>query len=198
MLKAAALLIFIKNPQLGHVKTRLAKSLGDVKALQIYQALLQHTRQITRQIDATRYLYYSQFIDQQDDWPAAQFHKSLQQKGNLGAKMKHAFEEALEKHERVIIIGSDCASLTAELLRQAFEQLKTHDFVIGPAMDGGYYLLGMQQLSVQLFDSIPWSTEEVLNSTLQRVQQAGKNYFLLPELSDIDYEADWLKYGWQL
>ena len=96
-IKSKALIIFIRNPELGKVKTRLARKLGDEKALQIYKALLQHTRQQVKEVDAGRLLFYSEKIASNDDWLAAQFEKHLQYEGNLGERMHHAFKQALEK-----------------------------------------------------------------------------------------------------
>ena len=199
MKDSPALLIFIKNPKLGHVKTRLAQSVGNARALQIYQALLAHTRQISLQLNVERYLFYSQFVDEQDEWPEKHFNKLLQQaETDLGGKMSTAFELVLSKHPVAIIIGSDCASLDSTLLEVAFEKLKEYPYVIGPASDGGYYLLGMRQSSPHLFKDMHWSTDSVLPVTLERITQSGSTHFLLPELSDIDYEEDWQRFGWEL
>lgn len=112
--------------------------------------------------------------------------------------MTNAFQQICQTHRKVIIIGSDCATLTVEIVNQAFEKLETSSFVIGPALDGGYYLLGMSQFSPAVFENITWSTSEVLPKTIEIIESLGKKYFLLPELSDIDREEDWLKYGWEI
>lgn len=193
-----ALIIFIKNPEKGKVKTRLASTVGDDQALKIYKALMGHTRNLASQTEAVRYLFYSQFINSKDDWSEDQFVKNLQIDGDLGTKMATAFQTVLSKHSKAIIIGSDCASLSKEIIQTAIQALDDHDFVIGPALDGGYYLLGMGQFEARLFDDIPWSTERVAQITQERIKGLGKSYFLLPALSDIDYEEDWNKYGWDL
>lgn len=191
------LLIFIKNPIKGKAKTRLAATLGDDEALRIYKELLKHTRQIATMLEVNRYLFYGFFIDDNDDWSNDDFQKFLQIEGNLGDKMKDGFETAFnDGNEKVIIIGSDCASLTPDLVFDAFQLLDEHDFVIGPADDGGYYLLGMRNFEPTVFDHVAWSTEEVLNQTIQNIKALNKNYALLTVLSDIDYEEDWKKYGW--
>lgn len=193
-----ALLIFIKNPQLGKVKTRLAATEGDERALHIYRELLRHTREVTRQAAATRYLYYSQHIDEQDDWQASDFTKRVQAPGDLGHRMASAFEEVLAQHDRAVIVGSDCAQLRIEHVQQAFEALDSYDVVLGPADDGGYYLLGMKTLHRELFEGIDWSTDAVADQTRRAV--ANKSLILteLPTLSDIDYIEDWEKHGWEL
>lgn len=193
-----ALIVFIKNPELGKVKTRLAKTLGDEKALAIYQALLKHTRETALQLDVSRMLYYSSFIPEEDEWSEEDFQKYIQYGEVLGERMYYAFEDALTVHDKAVIIGSDCASLTPEIVQEAFDQLDRFPFVIGPAQDGGYYLLGMKRLQIELFTQIPWSTEQVFPETMARINALGKMAYQLPELSDIDLEEDWQKYGWEI
>ena len=161
-ISSKALIIFIKNPEKGKVKTRLAKTVGDDKALQIYLALMEHTRAIALSVEAQRYLFYSQSIGEQDDWSDQQFIKKIQASGDLGQRMEQAFSKALAENEKVLIIGSDCASLIATIVEQAFVALDDHDYVLGPAMDGGYYLLGMKKPSAFLFDQMPWNFVERL------------------------------------
>lgn len=193
-----ALIIFIRNPELGKAKTRLAKSLGDEKTLQIYEALLGHTRKIALELDVSRWLFYSHFIDTEDDWSNTAFEKQLQIDGDLGQKIHFGFEQAFREHDKVLIIGSDCASLTAQIVQDGFDALDRNDFVLGPALDGGYYLLGMRQFTPSLFQDIPWSTDEVAQLTLAKMKAMGASCHLLPPLSDIDYAEDWEKYGWEL
>lgn len=193
-----ALIIFIKNPEKGKVKTRLAKTMGDDKALAIYIALMEHTRKIAEALPVNRHLFYSETISETDNWKRYKFHKSLQIKAGLGEKMSHAFQQTFQQNEKVVIIGSDCASLTPEIVQEAFDQLDKFPFVIGPAMDGGYYLIGMNQYSPEVFRDIEWSTASVFPSTIERIKKLDKRYHLLPTLSDIDFEEDWVKYGWDL
>lgn len=193
-----ALIIFVKNPEKGKVKTRLASTMGDDMALKIYLALMEHTRNIASQLDTNRLLFYSQSIPPQDEWPNDQFQKFLQSSGDLGDRIQHAFKQAFQSYKKVVIIGSDCASLNQRIVKQAYDQLDKFPFVVGPAKDGGYYLLGMNQFAPTLFQDIEWSTDKVLKATLNKVAQLKKAVYLLPELSDIDYEADWAAYGWDL
>ncbi len=196
--KSAAIIIFIKNAEKGKVKTRLASTLGDDKALQIYKALLGHTRKTVLSIPVERLLYYSSYINFDDEWPSAEFHKYLQPSGDLGERITYAFEKTFKSFDNVIIVGSDCPTLSTKILTEAFEQLQHHNFVIGPAQDGGYYLLGMRQFSPSLFENIEWSTESVLPNTIRAIEKLDASYHLLPELSDVDYEEDWEKWGWDL
>lgn len=182
---------------LGKAKTRLAATVGEERALAIYKELLRHTREIATQTEAKRLLFYSHFIDEKDEWSAGDFQKYLQIDGDLGEKMGEGFQIAFgQKASKVIIMGSDCASLTPEIASQAFEVLDNHDFVIGPADDGGYYLIGMKTFSPTIFENIDWSTELVFSQTVKAIQQLNRTYGTLPTLSDIDYEEDWIKHGW--
>jgi rSAM/selenodomain-associated transferase 1 len=191
------LLIFIKNPIKGKAKTRLAATVGDDEALRIYLELLKHTRNIATKIDAHRNLFYSHFIDNNDEWNHSDFDKQLQIEGDLGEKMATGFQTAFEKGAtKAVIVGSDCASLTKAIVDSAFAKLETNDFVIGPAEDGGYYLIGMRTFTPNVFQNIVWSTEQVLPQTIAIITNKNKSYALLPTLSDIDYEEDWVKYGW--
>lgn len=186
------LLIFIRNPQLGKVKTRLARTVGDAEALRIYRILLEKTRTAALGVQAERWLFYSDFIEKNDGWPDSDFSKKIQTNGDLGERMEQAFRTAFEEGaKKVIIIGSDCPQLTDEMLQMAFDELDKADFVLGPVPDGGYYLLGMKKLEPSVFHDIEWSTETVKTRTLEKIQAAGKSCALLPVLSDVDTEEDW-------
>ena len=116
----------------------------------------------------------------------------------MGERMSHSFEIALQQARSALIVGSDIAQLSARIMEDAFRQLQTHDFVIGPAVDGGYYLLGMKAPTPTLFEGIEWSTPTVFAETVAIIEGMGKTYALAPELSDIDYAEDWERYGWGL
>lgn len=188
------LLIFIRNPQLGKVKTRLAQTLGDEEALRIYHILLEKTRLAALGSAAQRRLFYSDAVTSGDGWSESDFEKSVQHGGDLGARMADAFQRAFAAGAaRVLIIGSDCPELTGMLLDDAFACLHRDDFVLGPAPDGGYYLLGMRAFEPSVFEGIAWSTESVCAATLEKIRILGKTCALLPELSDVDTETDWRK-----
>ena len=193
-----ALIIFVKNPELGHVKTRIAKTAGNKRALQIYIELMKHTRKIATAIDTSRLLFYSQEINRADDWSNDDFQKHLQVETDLGGRMSAAFAEGFKTHEKVVIIGSDCASLTPAIVQEAFEALDKNDFVVGPTFDGGYYLLGMRRFQPSVFENVEWSTESVFPTTIERINVLGASYHLTERLSDIDFEEDWNKYGWEI
>jgi len=187
-----ALIVFIKNAEKGKVKTRLAATIGDEKALEIYQELLAHTRHVSANTKVDCLLFYSNYIEAEDAWDAERFRKFVQVGADLGERMKGAFELAFERYgyEQVAIIGSDCAELSEDTITAAFEKLEYHEVVIGPSTDGGYYLLGMNNLFKSVFDNKHWSTSSVLEDTLVDIKNAGLTYYLLPELTDIDTEED--------
>ncbi len=181
---------------LGKVKTRLAATVGNDEALSIYQLLLYYTRQLTLQVKAARFLFYSDCIEEKDDWKATHFIKKVQHGNDLGDRMFHAFEEGLMTHDKAVIIGSDCATLSLEIIESAYTALDTHDVVIGPATDGGYYLLGLKKANPMLFETIFWSSDQVLAQTIERIHTQNLSYYLLPMLSDVDTEEDWKAVGW--
>lgn len=190
------LLIFIKNPEPGKVKTRLANSLGDQKALEIYHKLLKLTRTVTSNIDCSRQLWYSEYIDTDDEWDEARYDKRLQSGSDLGERMKQAFASAFkEGFGRAVIIGSDCAQLAPHHLRMAFKGLDDHDIVIGPSRDRGYYLLGMKRLHPRLFEDNEWGRSSVLEDTLSQAKELQLSVDKLPLLNDIDTEKDMIESG---
>lgn len=196
----AALLLFIKNPIAGKTKTRLAADVGDEMALKMYHVLTDWTReQATGLSGIHRYLWYSNEATTNDAWPAADFDKHVQVGPGLGERMEHALAHAFAAgHDRAVIIGSDCPGITTKYLEEAFSALDNNDIVIGPALDGGYTLLGMRSLQTSLLRDMEWSTESVLPVTLERAATAGLSVHKLMPLSDVDYLEDWLGYGWPL
>ena len=187
------LIIFIKNPEIGKVKTRLAKTIGNEKALEVYQLLQEKTKEVSLGVNARRFLFYSENIAQNDQWSNQDFEKLLQADGNLGERMIDAFRAAFAAgKEKAIIIGSDCFDITPELIELAYQKLNNADVVIGPANDGGYYLIGMKKMQQDIFQNIEWSTETVFENTINKVVQKGRSYEVLPTLIDIDTEEDLL------
>ena len=184
-----ALIIFTKNPELGKVKTRLAKTVGDQNALEIYKLLLQHTMEITKNLKVDKYVFYSENIHKKDIWNPDIFRKKLQSGNDLGERMSNAFSEVFSMgYEMAIIIGSDMFDMKTQDLEIAFETLQNHSFVIGPAVDGGYYLLGMKEPNPNIFRDKKWSSDTVLKETLDDLIQ--QDYILLKERNDIDHYED--------
>ena len=189
-------IVFVKNPELGKVKTRLAATVGDKEALSIYHKLLEYTRGVLLDLEETqRFVFYSSFIDDGDDWSNANFHKYIQEGLDLGQRMSTAFKLIFEKCDKVVIIGSDCTQLKSSHINSAFDFLESKDMVIGPSHDGGYYLLGLNKHNPFLFQNIEWSSASVLKETLDKADHLNLQYTMLEELSDIDNEEDWRRYG---
>lgn len=183
------LLIFTRNPELGKVKTRLAKTIGDESALNIYKFLLNHTKEVTQDLNCDKAVYYSVKIRNNDIWDASNYQKHQQNGDDLGIRMKNAFQEAFDKnYEKVLIIGSDLYDLKPNHINEAFEKLNSNDVVIGPAEDGGYYLLGMKELHSEVFKNKAWGTSTVRQDTLNDLQNVSVH--LLETLNDVDVFDD--------
>jgi rSAM/selenodomain-associated transferase 1 len=198
MLKSNALVIFVKNARRGHVKTRLASSLGDDKALAIYLALCERVRNVCLGFPGKCYVYYSEYLPSEPDlWEDDFFIKRKQHPViDLGLRMKAAFNELLPIHSSVILIGTDIPHLSIDILKESILLLKNTDVILGPSDDGGYYLIGMKKPNDYLFQNMTWSVDTVLSDSIQRIDKKNKTYNLLKTLPDIDTAEDWEKHGW--
>lgn len=184
-----ALIIFVRNPVLGKVKTRIAASIGDNKALAVYKHLLQNTKDMVSELDVIKHVFYADELNQNDLWNGNEKHQQIGD--GLGQRMKNAFKYLFEKgYTKILIIGSDCYELTSDILHSAFEKLDHSATVIGPASDGGYYLLGMRSPYLFLFDNIKWSTDIVFYQTLGIIRENNLSLSLLPQLTDVDEAKD--------
>jgi hypothetical protein len=184
------LIIFVKNLIVGRVKTRLAATLGNDAAMDIYKQLLKNIHNKIQSLDVDKIVFYSAFIEE-DIWENNVFQKEIQEGNDLGERMKNAFKSSFTAgHKKIVIIGTDCPEINENILKNAFEKLNSYDIVIGPATDGGYYLLGMKKEHPFLFQDIEWSTDKVLQQTIELCHRNQLSYFLLPKLSDIDEEKD--------
>jgi len=187
-------LVFVKHPVAGQVKTRLAAGIGDEQALLVYQKLLQKTHDALIDGDWDIQVWYGNGIPDDDLWKRAGFIRQAQQGADLGARMHHAFTQAFDQgYTQAILIGSDLAEMDHHLLQQAFEAFQSHDAVIGPSDDGGYYLVGLQKALPDLFLGKMWSHPNVLQEAITSLDRAQRSYQLLPVCHDIDTEED-LKY----
>ena len=196
-MKKEVVLIFQKNEVLGKVKTRLAAGVGEEQALNIYIQLLAKTYLVLRDISVSITTYFSEFIPEKPTYPAG--NRMVQVGQDLGERMKNAFAENFELGiEKVVLIGTDCPSLEGKHIIQAFEALDQSDLVLGPAKDGGYYLIGMKRRADFLFEGITWSSELVLSQTLALAAEQGLQTSLLPVLEDIDTLEDWERYCSQI
>ena len=192
------LLIFAKNPEAGKVKTRLAATIGNDAALYVYKQLVEHTVSVMNCLPVDKIVFYSDFVSDEDAWNTEHYSKQLQNGINLGERMNNAFASAFKDgYDRVVIIGTDCPELNAEIIMNAFICLDKYDVVIGPAEDGGYYLLGLKKLCSEVFENIRWSSSTVFVDTTRKCAALQLTYGLLPVLNDIDEENDLLTSKWQ-
>ena len=196
-MKKEVVLVFQKNAILGKVKTRLASEMGEARALEIYRHLVQSTYSVLEDVAVPVWTYFSDFIPETVNPPIAK--RFVQEGQNLGERMAHAFARSFESGmDKVVLIGTDCPTLQSHHLHEAFEALTHSDLVLGPATDGGYYLIGMKRRADYLFEGITWSTSQVLSETLNVASQNGLTTTLLQELNDIDTQEDWERYTSQI
>lgn len=184
------LMIFVKNLIPGMVKTRLAEKIGIDKALDVYMELVHHTHKITKKMEVDKSVYYSEYVEIEDIWDNGDFHLTSQKGFKLGEKMSNAFDEAFDSYQKVVLIGSDCYDLTSNIIKTAFELLEENDIVVGPAKDGGYYLLGMSEFFPQLFEGKTYSHNQVLKELLEEAEELELSVYQLPTLSDVDTLED--------
>lgn len=183
------LIIFTKNPVLGEVKTRLAKRIGPQNALEVYQILLDKTAKVVTSLPTTKMVYFTTSIPDNGLWAAADIEKRIQKGNDLGERMMNAVKDGFDEgFKSVVLIGSDLYDLTPKIIEEAFEQLLNHEVVIGPAQDGGYYLIGLRSLYPGLFQNKDWGASTVLRDTLSNLEK--HDVALLEVLNDIDIYED--------
>lgn len=193
------LLYFVKYPAPGKVKTRLAKTVGEREAARLYkelaeknfrEAALLHQRKVCDLI-----VVFDPPAQREDikDWLPAPCEYWPQRGGGLSARLTHAFREAFgsasggqKGSKRVMALGSDTLGLTTDIIQQGFEALHSNDVVVGPAEDGGYYLIGLNSFQPALFQGISWSTDVVLTQTYSHISKLGLSYQTLIHLEDLD------------
>lgn len=174
---------------MGKCKTRLAKTVGDKVALDIYTFLLEHTMAITAKLKVEKQVYYSEEIWEKDVWNPDIYQKKLQKGSDLGIRMWNAFRDGFDQgFDSIVVIGSDVYDLSQADLENAFKLLDQHDFVVGPAEDGGYYLLGMKSRKEALFQNKAWGTATVLQDTLEDLK--NEDYAILETRNDVDLYED--------
>ena len=189
MSKKRLLVVFVKNAVLGTAKTRLAKTIGKEAAFEVYKHLMYVTEQATSGLnncdihvyfstekDPTRWTNYTQFVQQGND---------------LGQRMSGAFRQGFELgYEHIVGVGSDLPDLTSEIIQKGLDQLNSNDAVFGPAEDGGYYLIGMNSMLDCIFEDKPWSTENLMDVTLDELKSKGHSVGIIETLNDVDTEED--------
>ncbi len=189
------MLFFLKHPEKGKVKTRLASAVGDRMAAKLYKRFLLEMLFTLNEGTFVFYLCYSPEspLSRLKDWLGNHYLYMAQVGVDLGERMKNSFVEALSMNfKRVVLIGSDIPDLPLEFIEEAFTSLQEKDAVIGPALDGGYYLIGFRKeaFSPRVFEGIHWSTESVFEKTLRVLQQEGRTVHTLQPLRDIDTVED--------
>jgi len=187
----SALLIFVKYPEPGKVKTRLAATVGAELAAQLYQEFVQQTFKLAQQCRlAARFVTFTPAEKERDLkilFPGPWQWFPQENSPDLGIRIQRAIQYVQQQgYSQVITIGTDSPSLSAEYLEQATTALLHHDLVLGPATDGGYYLIGLKNAPPELFTGIDWSTEQVLRQTLQRAEQLRLSVYQLPVWYDVD------------
>jgi len=190
--------IFLKFPVPGFVKTRIAFEIGSVEAAIFYKQLAESVlKKTTPAADEYERIIFFEPAERKMDFEKWLGNERLvlQQGIDLGEKMYNAVSEILARGRKAVITGSDIPGLDCSIIATAFSMLDHNDIVLGPAKDGGYYLIGMKVLHQQLFKDIPWSTAEVLSLTVEIIKAAGLTYSLLSELSDLDTIEDYKKYN---
>lgn len=197
---AERLLVFVKRPRAGEVKTRLARDVGAEDAASLYQAMAEHVLASTAPVGGgyAREVWFAPHDAEADlaRWLPAE-ERVAQVSGDLGRRMAHAFESAFARGAaRAVLIGTDAPALGRAQVERAFAELHGHDLVLGPACDGGYYLVGLTAPQAALFDGVAWSTDAVYASTLDRARSLGLRTAALPELRDVDTLAD-LRQEWK-
>lgn len=188
------MLVFVRAPQAGQVKTRLAAEVGAECALAIYRRMAEHVVATVAALgEEARIRICFTPPDRRDDveeWLGTGGDYRAQGEGDLGGRMERAFLPAFDEgFRKVVVVGSDLPGLTTRLLERSLELLDTHEAVIGPATDGGYYLLGLRR-PLDLFRGIPWSTPQVLSRTFDRFRAEDVAPGILPSLNDVDEVGD--------
>lgn len=187
------LIIFAKNPELGKTKTRIGRKLGDEVALAIYYKLIHQTQEITKDLKVSKVVYYSDFIDMEDSWDNSIYNKKKQVNDDLGKRMQIACKDELGSGaNKVVLIGTDIYSLSGEVIENAFKKLDSSDIVLGPAKDGGYYLIGMKEPNSDVFNLNEWSHSKVFQETIDIIEKLGLKYSTVEMLNDIDEPEDLL------
>jgi len=188
--KKELLIVFYKNPITGKIKRRLCADVGPENAMRVYRRMCKDLRDRLVHIEVDKRVYYSEYAEQSDLWSEG-FDQYVQQGEDLGERMANAFKEARgDGYERIVLIGSDIPGLEASQIVSAFEALDHTDVVIGPAFDGGYYLIGSRLDPSPLMTKMEWSHEKVFEDTVYRIREQGWEHSELEVLRDVDRLSD--------
>lgn len=184
----ALVIVFVKNIKLGTVKTRLAKTIGDYGAIEVYAELVKITEKATSELKVDKRIYFSNaIVDSQ--WQNN--FKAVQNGVDLGERMLNAFKDGFKDgYKRIVLIGSDLPDINSKHIESGLEKLNDNKVVFGPAEDGGYYLIGLSELEICVFENKPWSQSNLLEVTLNELNQKGIKAGVLDTLNDIDTYED--------
>lgn len=192
-MKQNAVIVFVKNPEPGKVKTKLAKDIGDDAAADAYKQLLQHTHDVLLKVDADKFIFYLGDVNRLDLWENSFFYKQIQHGNDFGERMQHAFAFLFQlQYEKVIIMTSDSPQLSPDHVKEAFDLLSTHDVCIGPNTSGAYYLLGLRKLYLPFFLNKDWNSHTVYSSTLKDAAAAVLAVATIDQLRVVEKMNDWL------
>ncbi|MEH2351077.1 MAG: TIGR04282 family arsenosugar biosynthesis glycosyltransferase [Nostoc sp.] len=190
------LIIFTRYPEPGKTKTRLIPVLGNLGAANLQREMTEHTifqvQELQKKIAISMEVRFTGGnLQLMQDWLGLDLVYQSQGEGDLGSRMARSLLDAFESGaDKVIIIGTDCPGVNVQILIRAFEELHTFDLVLGPALDGGYYLIGLCQPIPELFANIEWGTAQVFQKTLEIAQQINLSHVNLSPLADIDRPED--------
>ncbi len=186
------IIIFVKNIKLGKVKTRLAKTVGNEAAFKVYKALVDVTELATSNIQTDKRIYFSDAVIA-SKWPDT--FKTTQNGIDLGERMKNAFQEGFnDGYDSIVLLGSDLPNISSTIITKGLNVLDKTEIVFGPAVDGGYYLIGMNKPNTFIFENKPWSDSKLLETTLNELKNKNIDVSLLEPLNDIDTFEDLKQY----
>ncbi len=189
-------IVFTRYPEPGKTKTRLIPALGPCGAAELQRKMTEHLLRTVNELAGQRSIslevrFEGGTLDEMKRWLESEVSCRHQGEGDLGQRLQRAFTEAFAGgFQRVVVVGADCPALSAETISRAFELLKTAALVLGPANDGGYYLVGLNRPAPEIFTNIPWGTERVLEKTLVCARKLDMSPALLAPLSDVDRPED--------
>lgn len=190
------LIIFTRYPQSGKTKTRLIPALGEEGAANLQRQMTEYTVSKVKKFQSSAAISFEiRFaggdLQLMQNWLGTELNYQLQGEGDLGKRMKNSFLSAFNQGaQEVITIGIDCPGVNAQLLSEAFEKIRNCDLLLGPAVDGGYYLIGLKRAIEELFINIDWGTAKVLQQTVDIAQQFNLSVAYLQTLADVDRPED--------
>ncbi|MEJ1933908.1 TIGR04282 family arsenosugar biosynthesis glycosyltransferase [Nostoc sp. NIES-2111] len=190
------LIIFSRYPEPGKTKTRLIPALGAAGAANLQRQMTEYTLSQVKELQqvinvSSEVRFAGGDIQLMQNWLGANLVYQPQGDGDLGLRMTRSLYNAFQAQAtQVVIIGTDCPGLNCQILTQAFEQTYTVDLVLGPAVDGGYYLIGLRRFVPELFINIDWGSSQVLHQTVEIANKLNLSYHYLPQLADVDRPED--------